>query len=433
MTMRNMPYRSEDVWRTGDTQGKTCPHINSNASSLWDLARQNDSQSIAARFSGYQEETPLQDIDAIDDRGWTALHVAAMVNASAAADALLKCGAAVGHKSGHLTPTALHLAAWHGHLDVISVLLSHKADAAATNQLGEFPIDKAHQRGMDSAASMLGKHMECVGIPAPARVSNAVALTARAVASARAAESARPESLFKDPFAYVLAGREGRHYTDGTTWVLTPRTFLGDQVMSESPQSNVQQTVIVGAGMDARAFRLHLPQMHVFEVDQQTIFDVKEPIVQDAPITCARRHIVSVDLSRAPLSDALINAGFVASKPTCWLLEGLLMYLSAEAVDTLLAQMSSLSAAGSVVFHDGVSDEIIRNGVSYCGAKFVFGCDDWRGLWQRHGFRNVEALDFADIEVDRSQRCLKIRREENSRASHAGAKKSSTYFVTARN
>ena len=44
----------------------------------------------------------------------------------------------------------------------------------------------------------------------PQRVANAHALTARAVCAARADETARPDSLFRDPLAHVLAGQEGR-------------------------------------------------------------------------------------------------------------------------------------------------------------------------------------------------------------------------------
>merc|ERR1712232_274661 len=243
--------------------------------------------------------------------------------------------------------------------------------------------------------------------------------------------SERPDSLFNDPLAYVLAGREGRVYSDGMAWILTPRTAFGDQVMSKSFQSNVRQTVIVGAGMDARAFRLHMPGMHVFEVDQQTIFDVKEPIVRDAPVTCAKRHIVSVDLSQSPFGDALISSGFMTSEPSCWLLEGIFPYLSQEAVDALLVQMSSLAAPGSVVFHDSLSEAVVRNGASCCGAKFLFGCDDYMALWQKHGFSSAEAIDFDDIVVDRHQRRLQVHRNDKSNVTEDAVKrKPSTYFVT---
>lgn len=372
-----------------------------------------------------------QKLEDVDAKGWTALHAAAMANAAAAADALLRCRADVGFKSGHLAPTALHLAAWHGHLQVIEVLLSHKADAAATNQLGELAIDKANQRGMSQAATVLGCHMDAIGLPGPARVGNAHALTARATASARAAESQRPDALFDDPLAYALAGREGRVHSDGMVWILTPRTAFGDDLAAQSYREGIRQLVLIGAGMDARAFRLKLPGMHIFEVDQQTIFDVKEPIVRDAPLTCAGRHIVPVDLSRYPLAEALVGAGFSMSKVSCWLLEGLIMYLAPDAVDSLLAQMSSLAAPGSVVFHDGVSETTQRNGVICCGAKFLSGSDDYASLWTRHGFRRSEVLDFGAIDVDRRQRCLQIHRSQSNTSPAVVKSRPMTFFVTA--
>jgi len=273
--------------------------------------------------------------------------------------------------------------------------------------------------------------MDAVGIPGPARVSNAHALTARATASARAAESQRPDSLFNDPLAYVLAGREGRVSGDGMTWILTPRTAFGDQLAAQSLKKNVCQLVLIGAGMDARAFRQDLPGMHVFEVDQKTIFDVKEPIVRDAPLTCASRHIVPVDLSQFPLAGALKHSGFTESKPSCWLLEGLVMYLSPQAVDSLLSQISLLAAPGSVIFHDGVSETTQRNGVTCCGAKFLSGHDNYAALWESHGFSNTEVIDFHAIEVDRRNRCLQVHHNYSNTSLDSVRGKPMTFFVTA--
>lgn len=117
--------------------------------------------------------------------------------------------------------------------------------------------------------------------------------------------------------------------------------------------------------------------MRVFEVDQPTIFDVKEPIIKSVghPLAVANRTVVPyeftaqrgqgfeltmdggvVDLPTDQYStswaDSLIKAGFDPKVPTVWLLEGLLMYLSMEDTKFLMQEVGRISAKGSAVFHD---------------------------------------------------------------------------------
>merc|ERR1719171_3061887 len=160
-----------------------------------------------------------------------------------------------------------------------------------------------------------------------ARVANAHALTARAVASARAEESELADSLFSDPLAWRLAGSEGRGR--GVSLVV-PRTRFMDDFLCAEYGKGVRQAVLLGAGMDARAFRLGLHEMHFFEVDQATIFDVKEPLLTDVPLQAASRHCVASMVEDPKLADKLIAAGLDPQKPSAWVLEGLLMYLNAD-------------------------------------------------------------------------------------------------------
>ena len=45
------------------------------------------------------------------------------------------------------------------------------------------------------------------------------------------------------------------------------------------------QLVLLGAGMDSRAYRMEgIADARVFEVDQQTTFDVKEPLLHYDPL-----------------------------------------------------------------------------------------------------------------------------------------------------
>merc|ERR1711953_1657381 len=89
--------------------------------------------------------------------------------------------------------------------------------------------------------------------------------------------------------------------------------------------------------MDARAYRLeNLTELNVFEVDQQTTFDVKEPLLEGHTLLTRSRVVVGTDFSDASSTNAsskdrdwapqwsqdLESKGFSKNVPTIWLLEG---------------------------------------------------------------------------------------------------------------
>jgi methyltransferase (TIGR00027 family) len=106
--------------------------------------------------------------------------------------------------------------------------------------------------------------------------------------------------------------------------------------------------VLIGAGLDARAYRLDWPAATVvFEVDLPGVLAAKQSVLDEAGARpLADRRIVAADLSE-PLADPLRASGFDSSSPTAWLAEGVLVYLPPEIVRRLLGEVTELSAAGS--------------------------------------------------------------------------------------
>jgi len=238
-----------------------------------------------------------------------------------------------------------------------------------------------------------------------AEVTTAIAFTGRMCAASRFEESQRRDALFVDPLAGKLAGSRGMQQPMGA-WILVPRTRFGDDMLRTAYADNgVRQLVLLGAGMDARAFRLPLPELRVFEVDQQTTFDVKEPLIQSDALSVRSRHAVGVDFgdARETWREALLHSGFDPLVPSAWLLEGLVMYLPEATVYQMMRDIGSLSAAGSVVFHDAISASHVATGIRVAGEPFLSGSDDYKGLWARHaGFcKNARAIDFDSIYVNR--------------------------------
>lgn len=191
-----------------------------------------------------------------------------------------------------------------------------------------------------------------------------VAMTAIGVAVVRVLESERADRLYDDPLArvFVEAARRGFHATeDGEQrWTrleaLAAAFFEGrtvsvrlvDDQVAEAVARRCRQVVVLGAGLDTRAYRMGLPaDIRFFELDLPELFAFKEPIlagVRAAP-TCDRRA-VAVDL-RADWATALRANGFRPELPTCWVDEGVLAYLSRADALRLGETLSELSAPGS--------------------------------------------------------------------------------------
>lgn len=236
-------------------------------------------------------------------------------------------------------------------------------------------------------------------------------------AAARWHESQRPDSLFHDALGYKLAGSEGRAAPMGD-WIMTPRTRFGDDFLVDKYTSNgCRQLVLLGAGMDSRAYRIQgVDDLRVFEVDQWTTFDVKEPLLVGEKLSVKSRVAVGAEFSergqwnfsdRRHWAQELIANGFDPGVPTVWLLEGLLMYLSLDDTRTMMDEIGRLSAPGSAVFHDAVSASYVSMNIVVGGAPFIGGSDDYAKLWAQHaGFAQSYVWNFNAVHVDRERRML---------------------------
>lgn len=180
----------------------------------------------------------------------------------------------------------------------------------------------------------------------------AVIGTGRWIAAARALESAREDRLFNDPWAGQLAGEAGKAALDAAPYnpFLPVRTrYFDDQILRAAQHH--QQIVLLGAGMDTRAFRLPLAvPCTVFEVDYAEAFAEKEIILDTAQARCERR-CVHADLS-GPWTGALLDAGFDPGRSTVWVAEGLFYYLAAADAASLVNTAAALSATGSIFLAD---------------------------------------------------------------------------------
>jgi methyltransferase (TIGR00027 family) len=126
------------------------------------------------------------------------------------------------------------------------------------------------------------------------------------------------------------------------------RTRWFDEFFVAAGASGIRQSVILAAGLDARAWRLPwIPDSVVFEIDQPQVLQFKSEVLTAHRVTPKARHVaVGVDL-RHDWPKALREAGFDITEPTAWSVEGLLPYLPAEAQTLLFERITELSARDS--------------------------------------------------------------------------------------
>jgi methyltransferase (TIGR00027 family) len=120
---------------------------------------------------------------------------------------------------------------------------------------------------------------------------------------------------------------------------------IDDAIRAAAP---VRQLVILGAGLDARAWRMaELRDAIVFEVDYPATQAVKRE--RTAGLARAAREVrfVAVDFQQDRLDEALARAGHDAGVPSVFLWEGVVRYLTLAAIEATLDAVAARAAPGS--------------------------------------------------------------------------------------
>ncbi len=228
-------------------------------------------------------------------------------------------------------------------------------------------------------------------------LASSVGATATMVAASRALASQGPDPLLDDPFAAPLVRAVGLapfiRLIDGEVSLddddpalngrtraeqMTVRTRFFDDFFIAATDAGIRQAVILASGLDTRAYRLPWPAgTVVYEIDQPQVIDFKTSTLADLGAEpTAERRTISIDL-RDDWPTALRNSGFDVNKPAAWSAEGLLPYLPSEAQDRLFDNITALSAPGSQLATEHISDPdaFSRESVQRIGER-----------WRRAGF-----------------------------------------------
>lgn len=187
---------------------------------------------------------------------------------------------------------------------------------------------------------------------------------------------------------------------------MVSRTVAIDEAVRGHPAG---QVVILGAGLDARAWRMP-------ELDRAVVFEVDHPASQadkrrrsDRLAPPTGRHVwVAADLAREPLAPAMVGAGFDRSVVTTWVWEGVVPYLRVEDVRATVGQIAALSAPGSrlVVNYQAkalplvVMRHVMRVVFRVARQPDPLAAEPWRSLWRASGIRAVLQDSGFDVVSD---------------------------------
>jgi methyltransferase (TIGR00027 family) len=176
--------------------------------------------------------------------------------------------------------------------------------------------------------------------------------TALWVAVYRAMETARPDAIFRDPFAGRLAGDKGVKIVGemkrgrSMAWAMIVRTAVMDEIILDRVNNAGVDTVLnLAAGLDTRAWRLPLPPaLKWIDVDLPDITAYKQSHMRSEKPVCDYEAIAA-DLTNAPVRDAVFAQVGRSARRLLVITEGLLIYLSEEEVRSLATAIHGISAA----------------------------------------------------------------------------------------
>jgi methyltransferase (TIGR00027 family) len=198
---------------------------------------------------------------------------------------------------------------------------------------------------------------------------NQTSMTAIGIAITRGIESEKPKDqrLCYDPYARKFVNGalynlirffDRMGYSEkkgpGVIGFLAVRERHIDEFLKTQLQAGVEQVVILGAGLDARAYRFEeLKKIRVFEVDhpasQASKTEKVRRVLDQLP---AHVTYVPIDFNTQTLEKCLPENGYDESLKTMFIWQGVTQYLTPMAVDSTLAFIAQHSPAGSSVIFD---------------------------------------------------------------------------------
>lgn len=123
-----------------------------------------------------------------------------------------------------------------------------------------------------------------------------------------------------------------------------------EEIAHDALRDGFRQVVVVGAGFDTLALRLHeaFSETKFFEIDHPATQRVKKHVVEKHHTPKSNLQFISLDLAHGNLEGSLLSsADYQPQTDTLFVAEGLLMYLAPAEIDLILQFIRSHSGANS--------------------------------------------------------------------------------------
>ena len=175
-------------------------------------------------------------------------------------------------------------------------------------------------------------------------------------------------ALFRKVFIRKIAPSGAYEY-------IIARTQLFDEIFLDALENDVRQIVIFGAGMDTRALRFKDKNqgIKVIELDIEKTQRTKLQILKRKKVALPEELIFApIDFNNQSLREVLQNIGYKNNLKTLFLLEGVTMYLRADAVDKILAFIRKNSQKGSKIAFDYIYASVLNRENKFYGEREIF-------------------------------------------------------------
>jgi len=153
------------------------------------------------------------------------------------------------------------------------------------------------------------------------------------------------------------------------------RTKYIDSLFMDALEQGFDQIVIFGAGFDSRAQRFSTlnKKTKIFELDAPITQREKLNAFKERNIMIPENVIyVPINFNKESLAEKLDGGGFANYLKSLFLLEGVTMYLSDDAVDTTFNFIRDVAGKGSWVVFDYIYAGVLRQENKYYGEKDIF-------------------------------------------------------------
>jgi methyltransferase (TIGR00027 family) len=190
-----------------------------------------------------------------------------------------------------------------------------------------------------------------------------------------------------------------------TRWQSSIRTVVIDAFLASAIEEGVDTVLNLGAGLDARPWRITLPGSLLWiEADQPALVDYKEDLLRGEASRC-RLEQVRIDLADAASRRRLLADVDVRAGKLLVITEGVIPYLTEEQAGALADDLRALKhLAGWIVDYTSPKAVEYRNRLgmerAMQNAPFHFAPPDPFAFWQARGWR-VKTIRYLEEEGQR--------------------------------